>query len=68
MMTLVGMIASPTFVIINGMSLGMVYRTRTHDFERLRTIVTDRGLFQELWGQVVRETPRPGELPASISH
>ncbi len=45
MMTLVGMIASPTFVIINGMLLGVFYRTRTRDFERFRTIVTDRGLF-----------------------
>jgi hypothetical protein len=45
LMTLVGMIASPTFVIINGMLLGVFYRTRTRDFERFRTIVTDRGLF-----------------------
>ena len=45
LMTLVGMIASPTFIIINGTLLGIVYRTRPRDFERFRTIVTDRGLF-----------------------
>jgi peptidoglycan/LPS O-acetylase OafA/YrhL len=44
-MTLVGMIASPTFMIINGTLLGMVYSTRPRDFERFRTVVTDRGLF-----------------------
>lgn len=45
LMTLVGMVASPTFIIINGTLLGMYYRTRPGDFERFRTIVTDRGLF-----------------------
>jgi uncharacterized membrane protein len=45
MMTLLGMIASPTFIIINGTLLGMFYRTRPHDFGRFRMIVTDRGLF-----------------------
>jgi len=45
LMTLVGMIASPTFMLINGTLLGMYYRTRPADFERFRTIVTDRGLF-----------------------
>ena len=45
LMTLVGMVASPTFIIINGTLLGMYYRTRPADFERFRTIVTDRGLF-----------------------
>jgi Heparan-alpha-glucosaminide N-acetyltransferase, catalytic len=45
LMTQVGMVASPTFMLINGMLLGMYYRTRPADFERFRTIVTDRGLF-----------------------
>jgi len=44
-MTVVGMIASPTFIVINGMLLGLFYRTRPNDFDRFRTIVTDRGLF-----------------------
>jgi len=45
LMTIVGMIASPTFIIINGILLGMSYRTRPRDFDRFRIIVTDRGLF-----------------------
>ena len=45
LMTLVGMVASPTFMVINGMLLGLFYRTRPNDFDRFRTIVTDRGLF-----------------------
>src|SRR5882672_6741102 len=40
LMTIVGMIASPTFIL-----LGMYYRTRPRDFDRFRIIVTDRGLF-----------------------
>lgn len=45
LMLLVGMIASPTFAIINGMMIGFLYRTRRHDYERLHTVFTDRGLF-----------------------
>src|SRR6185436_13069574 len=45
LMTIVGMIASPTFIIINGTLLGLYYRTRPRDFDRFRSIVTDRGLF-----------------------
>jgi len=52
-MTIVGMVASPTFVVINGLLLGMFYRTRRDDFERFRTIVTDRGLFLLTIGHVL---------------
>jgi len=39
------MLASPTFVIINGVLIGFLYRTRTKDFDRIRLRFTDRGIF-----------------------
>jgi len=45
MMTLIGMVASPTFMTINGMMIGYFYRTRGPQFDRLRPFFTDRGLF-----------------------
>jgi uncharacterized membrane protein len=41
---LVGMIASPTFMIINGILIGFLCKVRKHDFARLRVAFTDRGL------------------------
>jgi len=45
LLTVIGMVASPTFVIINGMMVGFLYRMRPNDFERHRIFFTDRGLF-----------------------
>jgi uncharacterized membrane protein len=45
LMRLVGMVASPTFVIINGILIGFLCRTRPRDFGRLRVAFADRGLF-----------------------
>ena len=45
LMRLVGMVASPTFVIINGILVGFLCRTRPRDFDRLRVAFADRGLF-----------------------
>lgn len=45
LLTLIGMVASPTFVIINGMMVGFLYRIRPDDFARHRIFFTDRGLF-----------------------
>jgi len=45
LMRLVGMVASPTFVIINGILIGFLNRTRPRDFDRLRVAFADRGLF-----------------------
>jgi hypothetical protein len=41
----IGMIASPTFAIINGLMIGFLYRTRRDGYEHLHTVFTDRGLF-----------------------
>jgi hypothetical protein len=37
--------ASPTFVLISGLLIGFLYRTRPDAFPRLRTKLIDRGLF-----------------------
>lgn len=41
---LIGMVASPTFVLINGILIGFLCRTRTSQLIRLRTMYIDRGL------------------------
>jgi hypothetical protein len=45
LLTLIGMVASPTFIIINGLMVGLLYRLRPDDFARIRILFTDRGLF-----------------------
>jgi hypothetical protein len=42
---LVGMIASPTFVMITGILIGFLHRQHEVDFARLRAKLVDRGLF-----------------------
>ncbi|HEY2434225.1 MAG TPA: acyltransferase family protein [Vicinamibacterales bacterium] len=52
-LTFIGMVASPTFVMINGLLLGLIFRTRPQDFDRFRTIVIDRGLFLLTIGHIL---------------
>jgi uncharacterized membrane protein len=39
------LIASPTFLVISGVMIGFLWRTRPSDFNRLRVRLIDRGLF-----------------------
>ena len=41
----IGMIASPTFIVVSGTMLGLLYATRPHDFSALRRKLVDRSLF-----------------------
>jgi uncharacterized membrane protein len=41
----IGMIASPTFIIVSGTMLGLLYATRPKDFPALRRKLVDRSLF-----------------------
>lgn len=41
----IGMVASPTFVLISGFMLGFLYRTRREEFGSVRTRMIDRGIF-----------------------
>src|SRR4051794_34291375 len=46
MMRIVGMVASPTFVLINGIMIGFLRRVREpEEYERLKRLFVDRGLF-----------------------
>jgi uncharacterized membrane protein len=49
----VGMVASPTFIMISGVLLGFLARTRPLEFAALRTKLVDRGLFMLTIGHVV---------------
>jgi uncharacterized membrane protein len=40
----IGMVASPTFMIINGLLIGFLCQTRRSDFKHLHVAFTDRGL------------------------
>jgi uncharacterized membrane protein len=46
MMRYVGMVASPSFILINGILIGFLQRVRSvDDYNRLKTLLIDRGLF-----------------------
>jgi hypothetical protein len=40
-----GMVASPTFMLISGMLIALLYRTQSREFASLRLKLVDRGLF-----------------------
>lgn len=44
-MSYVGMIASPMFMVVSGLTLGFLYRTKGEDFARIKNKLIDRGLF-----------------------
>ncbi len=52
-MRLIGMVASPTFVIINGVMVGFLHQTRGNGFDRFRAMLVDRGLFLLTIGHLV---------------
>jgi peptidoglycan/LPS O-acetylase OafA/YrhL len=52
-MRFVGMVASPTFMVLSGLILGFLYRTSPGSFERLRIKLADRGLFLLTVGHLV---------------
>src|SRR5215470_4219107 len=49
----VGMLASPTFLIISGCMLGLLYETHERDFARVRMRYLDRGLFLLTGGRLL---------------
>src|SRR5215510_3661523 len=66
----VGMIATPTFVIVSGLLLGFLYRTSGYGFDHLRVKLIDRGAFLLLVGHAliwVSFLPSAGPIPISFS-
>lgn len=64
-----GRIASPTFMLLSGITLGLLYEMRRNSFDRLRLQLIDRGLFMLTIGHaliVLSTLPREGSLSASI--
>jgi uncharacterized membrane protein len=53
-----GMIATPTFVILSGILLGVHYNTAGARFNRIQTKLVDRGLFLVLVSHVVIALPQ----------
>ena len=49
----VGMVATPTFVIISGTMLGYLSRVRQTDFDRFKSALMDRGLFYLIVGHLL---------------
>ena len=65
----VGRIASPTFMLISGITVAMLYEMRRAEFGRLRLTLLDRGLFLLTAGHVLimlSTIPREGSLSAAV--
>jgi hypothetical protein len=62
------MLASPTFVIINGILIGFLYRTRTNDFDRIRMRFTDRGIFLLAVAHLLLVGSHVGAYPIAFFH
>ena len=64
----VGRIASPTFMLISGITVAMLYERRRGDFGRLRLTLFDRGLFLLTVGHaliMLSTIPRQGSLSSA---
>lgn len=64
----VGRIASPTFMLISGITVGMLYEMRRSGFGRLRLTLLDRGLFMLTTGHaliMLSTIPRQGSLSSA---
>jgi uncharacterized membrane protein len=64
----VGRVASPTFMLISGITVAMLYEMRRADFGRLRLTLFDRGLFLLTIGHaliMLSTIPRQGSLSSS---
>lgn len=53
LLTRIGMVATPTFVILSGIVLGVQYHAAGAGFERIQARLIDRGLFLLVVGHVV---------------
>ena len=65
----VTMIASPTFMILSGMMLGLLYRTHRERFRDIQVKLIDKGLFLLTVGRVlilVAHVPLAGDLHAAL--
>jgi uncharacterized membrane protein len=54
-----GMIASPTFVLLSGLLLGFLHRTRPADMPALRAKLIDRALFMLIVGHILLQLADP---------
>ena len=67
--TRVGMLASPTFVLVSGLMFGLLARARPDRIDALRRTLADRGLFMLLVGHLliaVAFAPREGSYVAAL--
>ena len=65
---MLGGIASPTFMLISGITVAMLYEMRRADFGRLRLTLLDRGLFLLTAGHaliMLSTIPRQGSLSSA---
>jgi uncharacterized membrane protein len=65
----VGMVATPTFVVISGTMLGYLWSVRRSDFKRVKSKLLDRGLFYLIIGHMlvcVAYLPMNGSLERSF--
>lgn len=66
---MVGMIGSPTFMLISGIMLGLLYETRRERFDQHRLLLADRALFMLTVGHIlimVANAPRAESLSESL--
>ena len=66
---LVGMIGSPTFMLISGVMLGLLYQTRRGRFAQHRMLLADRALFMLTVGHflmMLANAPRQESLSATL--
>lgn len=66
---LIGMIGSPTFMLISGVMLGLLYETRRARFAQHRILLADRALFMLTVGHfliMVANAPRASSLSETL--
>ena len=66
---MVGMIGSPTFMLISGVMLGLLYETRRGRFDQHRLLLADRALFMLTVGHIlimVANMPRAESLSEAL--
>lgn len=66
---IIGMIGSPTFMLISGVMLGLLYETRRERFQHYRMLLADRALFMLTVGHLlimVASAPRLESLSETL--
>jgi hypothetical protein len=66
---MVGMVGTPTFMLISGIMLGLLYETKRTRFDEHRMLLADRALFMLTAGHVlimVASAPRPDSLIVTL--